>query len=72
MSNLSLRGQDRDLSLPSGIVFRLKSDLDLVAYQRTLHPLCTFLRKLAVDEGLASCEIESHLVSPKYHPAEEI
>lgn len=64
-------GEDRELTECSGLVFRFKSDLDLVSYKKTLMPLCAFLRMLTVDHGLANCDVEAHLVSPKYHPSTE-
>ncbi|CAL1141851.1 unnamed protein product [Cladocopium goreaui] len=63
--------EDRDLTECSSLVFRLKSDMDLVVHKRTstLMPFCAFMRMLAVDHGLGSCEVDSHLVSAKYHPS---
>ena len=72
-SSFQLQGEDRDLTECSSLVFRLKSDMDLVVHKRTstLMPFCAFMRMLAVDHGLGSCEVDSYLVSAKYHPAVE-
>ena len=55
--------------MPSGIPFVLKSDLDLVSFQKEPVALCSLLRKLAVEQGLADIEIEFHVSVPKTHPA---
>ena len=43
----------------------------MVAHKRSLYPLCSFLRMLAVEHGLAQCDVESHLLSVERKPSAE-
>ena len=43
----------------------------MVAHKRSLYPMCSFLRMLAVEHGLAQCDVESHLLSVERKPAAE-
>ena len=54
----------------SGLVFRLRSDMDLVVFNKSVMPLCSLLRLLAVDHGLGEVDVESHLVTQQHHPAQ--
>ena len=47
--------------------WRLSSDLSLVSSDRTLYPVCKFLRKLATEQGIGELEIEDHQLEPRYH-----
>lgn len=49
--------------------WRLSSDLSLVSSDRTLYPVCKFLRKLATEQGIGELEIEDHQLEPRYHAA---
>jgi hypothetical protein len=66
------QGEDRELTDCTGLAFRLKSDLGLVSFKKTLMPVSSFLRMLAVDHGLANSEMKSHLISPKYHATSDL
>lgn len=55
--------------LPTGLPFILKSDLDILAYNKEPMALCVFLRKLAVEQGLADVDIEFHVSVGKVLPA---
>lgn len=48
--------------------WRLVNDLSLVSFERTLYPICKLLRKLAIEKGIGSLEIEDHLMSARLHP----
>ena len=52
----------------SGIAWRLKSDLDLVAHEKKLMPLCQFLHESAAN-GIADVTVTDHDLSAKLHPA---
>lgn len=54
---------------PSGLPWALKSDVELISYQKEVMPLCALLRKLALEKGLAEVEVEFHVVVPKTIPA---
>ena len=56
--------------LQNGIPWVLKRDLDLVAYNKEPTSLCSFMRKLAVEQGLADLEIEYHVSVAKVNPSE--
>lgn len=43
----------------------------MVAHKRSLYPMCSFLRMLAVEHGLAQCDVESHLLSVERKPSAE-
>ena len=53
-------------------MWRLQSDTTLVATSvdgtKTLQPLCELLKDLACSQGLASVEIENHILSQKQRP----
>jgi len=51
----------------TGLVWRLGSDISFIAYQKKPTPVCEFLKFLAQDHGLATVDIENHVVTPKYH-----
>lgn len=53
----------------NGLVFRLASDLCCVAHSKKIYPLCEFLRSLAIDKGLGQMEVENHVVTQRFHPA---
>lgn len=54
--------------LQNGIPWVLKKDLDLVVLNKEPTSLCGFMRKLAVEQGLADLEIEYHVSVPKVLP----
>eukprot|EP00434_Breviolum_minutum_P027937 symbB.v1.2.024718.t1/scaffold2362.1/size81346/1 len=56
---------DCDEVLQNGIPWVLKKDLDLVVFNKEPTSLCGFMRKLAVEQGLADLEIEYHVSVPK-------
>lgn len=51
-----------------GLSWRLRSDRDLVVYDRVCLPLCELMRKLTVDDGLVGMDLEFHAVTAKMHP----
>ena len=55
--------------LPNGIPFVIKSDLQIISYNKEPAALCVFMRKLAIEQGLAEMEIEFHVSVPAHHPA---
>lgn len=57
--------------LPGGLPWVLKSDLDLIAHDKSPTALCVFLRKLAVEGGLADIDVEYHILVPKVLSAKE-
>lgn len=57
--------------LPNGIPWVLKSDLDIIGYDKEAIPLCKFMRRLAVEGGLADLDVEYHVLVPKTNPAED-
>ena len=57
--------------LPNGIPWVLKSDLDIIGYDKEAIPLCKFMRRLAVEGGLADLDVEFHVLVPKTKPAED-
>lgn len=44
--------------------------MDLVVFNKSVMPLCSLLRLLAVDHGLGEVDVESHLVTQQHHPAQ--
>eukprot|EP00438_Fugacium_kawagutii_P035271 Skav209738 [mRNA] locus=scaffold2057:8982:10531:+ [translate_table: standard] len=50
-------GEDVD---PTGLVWRLRSDLDIIAHQKKPLALCQLLRRFTVDQGLVDMDIEFH------------
>ena len=61
-----IRGGVRDIS---GLAFRIKSDIDLVSFQRRLMPLCSLFHELATKQGLGEISLDDHDMVPKMHPA---
>ena len=57
--------------MPHALPWVVKSDLDILAFEKDPRALCTFLRQLAVDNGLADIELEYHVVVPKVHPPQD-
>ena len=47
--------------------WRLTNDMSLISSERTLYPVCKFLRKLATEQGIGQLEIEDHELAPRYH-----
>ena len=58
-----LQGDIKDIV--HGVPWRLADDLVLVAYNKELVPLCQFLRKLAIDNGLSEVNVPDHQVKPR-------
>ena len=49
--------------------WRLKSDLSLVvSSDKAIQPLCKYLRKLAIEQGIGQLEIEDHELKARFHP----
>lgn len=48
--------------------FCLRTDLDLVAYNMEVYPLCSYLRFLAIEKGFGEVQVEDHQLKQKYHP----
>ena len=67
VSLLSTSGETQVNAEASGLIWRLGSDLSIIAYKKKPTPVCEFLKFLATDHGLASVDIENHVVTPKYH-----
>lgn len=44
--------------------------MDLVVFNKSVMPLCSLLRLLAVDHGLGEVDVESHLVTQQHHPGQ--
>ena len=49
----------------SGLIWRIKSDLQLVAHNKELMAVCEFLRRLATQSGLAIVDLENHTLQPR-------
>ncbi|CAK9075367.1 unnamed protein product, partial [Durusdinium trenchii] len=49
------------------IPWRLTSDLNYVSSDRTLYPMCQFMRKLATEQGIGQLAIEDHSLSQRFH-----
>ena len=58
-----------DETMPGGLPFVVKSDLDIVAFNKEPLALCAFLRRLVCEQGLADFELEFHVCLGKCHPA---
>ena len=52
------------------LAWRLASDLSLIsdAQDRSVYPLCKYLRKLAVEQGIGQLDIEDHELKQRFHP----
>ena len=61
-----IRGGVRDVS---GLAWRLKSDTELVAFEKKLIPLCNLLHFFATKHGLADIGLDDHDLVAKMHPA---
>ena len=48
-----------------GVPWRLCDDLALIAHNKDVVPLCQFLRKLAIDNGLSEVNVPDHQVKPR-------
>lgn len=46
----------------------MRSDRDMVAFDKNPIALCELLRKLAVEQGLADIDVEFHVLAGKMHP----
>lgn len=51
------------------MVWRLLSDRDILAFEKSPLPLCELLRKLTVEQGLVDIDVEFHVLANKMHPA---
>ncbi len=54
----------------AGIGWRVKDDLDLVVWNKSVIPICRLLQRLATEQGIADVEIVCHTVSPKLRGAD--
>lgn len=61
--SLHFEGEIKDIV--HGVPWRLADDLAFIAYSKELVPLCQFLRKLAVDNGLSEVHVPDHQVKPR-------
>lgn len=48
-----------------GVVWRFKDDFNLVSYNKSIMPLCQFLRKLAIDNGLGDVSLDDHKLAAR-------
>ncbi|CAK9054749.1 FO synthase subunit 1 [Durusdinium trenchii] len=66
--------EEKVISDPSSeketIPWRLTSDLNYVSSDRTLYPMCQFMRKLATEQGIGQLAIEDHSLSQRFHVAD--
>ena len=53
----------------NGLVWRLVDDREVVSVNKMPTPLCELLRAKAIFDGLASIDIENHILAPKMVPA---
>lgn len=53
----------------AGLPWRLDSDRDIVARDKTPIPLCELMRTLTVEQGLVDVDVEFHVLAQKRHPA---
>lgn len=53
----------------TGLAWRLTGDMDLIAVEKKLVPLCRFLHTCATQHGLADMTLPEHDLTPKMHPA---
>lgn len=63
-----MSGEEQAKCEGTGIVWRLETDLAIIAYQKKLYTVCEFMRHLANEHGLAQVDLESHVVTQKFHP----
>ena len=54
----------------AGLVRRLRDDRAYVAVDKKPIALCELLREKATVDGLASFDLQSHLLTPKVRPAD--
>ena len=62
-------GEEQACAEGTGIVWRLRDDLMYLSHNKTLYPFCEFLKFLASNHGLGQVDLESHVLTQKYHPA---
>ncbi|CAK9000672.1 unnamed protein product [Durusdinium trenchii] len=67
--NFEVKLVDSDKRHTSGIAWRFVSDLELVAENKVLMPICSYLHRLASSKGLADVTIPEHVITPKMHAA---
>ena len=60
---LRISGDVKDII--HGIPWRFADDFTLISFSKEVMPLCQFLRKLAVDNGLSEVEIPDHSVTQR-------
>lgn len=53
----------------AGIAWRFQSDLDLLAKEKKITPLCQCMQVLASENGLGDVSLPEHILAPKMHPA---
>lgn len=53
----------------AGIGWRVKNDLDLLVWNKSVIPVCRLLQRLATEQGIADVDIVCHTVSPKLRGA---
>lgn len=51
----------------AGVPWRLQNDFSLVAQDKTVWPLCSYLHHLVTQKGIAELAIEDHEITNKMH-----
>ena len=64
-----VRGGVRDTG---GIAWRVTKDTELVAANKELMSVADFMHQMATNRGLATIEIEDHILEPKLHSQDQI